>query len=916
MSSEPDLHLHGLNAQQRQAATAPSDYPVQVLAGAGTGKTELIARRFVHLLRQFRAQGIARPSERILVLTFTSDATISMRERINSSLLAYGEEALGPNVWIGNFHQVCLRLLRMNPLAVGLPPNFKIVGAVDQERLFTRLLTQVADGQMADLSALASRYGMPDEFPRQCLDLIHLERGPLDAIGSLLEPARVFALINRIKTAGLSPAQFWQEARIQSSRLTQFVATLPVPHDPALSKLENVIAKIQGWHQSLQGWAAPGWDPIAAAEEKATQAGKPATPSEYKKQVEGLGKLYLASKTFEPVAADPAWAAAMLGEESAAIDALAGLYLLYQDALLKAGSCDFDDLINVATRLLRETGLGPQVRAEFEAIIVDEFQDSNHSQLLLLEELCRPKASNLTVVGDAKQSIYAFRFAQPENLELIFRHQPPQPISLQTNYRSHPNILSAANHITTYLSDNPGSLLQTPDAEAPSTVEVDSRRVTMLSLDALLEPAEVDDASFTLMPKKKTKASVETVKPKAEPMDVQREREANFIAVEIVRLLEEEDYDFSQIAILVQSHGRAATLLSHLADFGIPAVRQKSQGFLGEPFCKDLLACLRLLRRLNDDTALLRLLQKKLSPRLLYQLRKMQKELKIPSLHSFCLLLADDTVTLSNCPQEICMALGDLARQLQKVRPLYKASDVPTALQHLVETLGLLNSSLPAWEQATQRLQLKTFEKLLWALAQTEGSQTRFESLMTTLEHYAANPTLDLPLTESAETLGNGEEAVKILTVHAAKGLEFPVVFAAYTASARAVSNQDTALIFDPQFGEKRGFGLILGKVQGRASVKTELYRKIWLEPRAVQERQRVFYVALTRAKERLYVIRGPQSFAWTQPENFPADVVEILSQTRDADYLAEYFQPDAKVIKDRLRVLQPALKAKRKEIS
>src|SRR5205085_3302626 len=74
--------LEGLNEQQLEAVMTPADEALQVLAGAGTGKTELISRRFVKLVKDFRASGISRPEERILVVTFTSEAALSMRRRI------------------------------------------------------------------------------------------------------------------------------------------------------------------------------------------------------------------------------------------------------------------------------------------------------------------------------------------------------------------------------------------------------------------------------------------------------------------------------------------------------------------------------------------------------------------------------------------------------------------------------------------------------------------------------------------------------------------------------------------------------------------------------------------------------------------------------------------------------------------
>jgi len=885
---EKDAYLQGLNPEQYAAATAPIDRPVQVLAGAGTGKTELISRRYIHLLRQLREKGVERPSEKILVLTFTKDAALSMRERISRNLQAHGEDALGPDVWIGNFHQICLRLIRSNPFLVGLPPAFKIWGTLDQQQVMEKLLAQVAHNQMSDLSFLAKQYDMSEAFPSAALSVQHLEKSPLESIPKLFDAHRVLGILNRIKTAGLSPKEFWEIARQQSQLLTRVLGAMPMPDDPKAPKLDRMIMKMQSWQAVLEGWADPSWDMLRNAEEKAELTGKAPTPAKYKEELKELSNHYFAPRTLEPMSPDSVLIDEIEQSENAAIDTLTGLYLLYQDALLKAGACDFDDIINFAIRMLRETPLGAWVRDEFEAVIVDEFQDSNNSQLLLLQALCRPGASNLTVVGDGKQSIYGFRFAQPENLDLVFQGSQPESIHLQTNYRSHAHILNAANFVTTDILGAGAKQALLPTAEAIVTKD---RRVTLLALDAEISVIEDEDASGFSVIAQTPKASSEKEKKQSEPLDLQREREANFIAIEIASLVENAQYQYSDMAILVQSHGRAEEMTHHLAQFGIPSVRQKTRGFLSLPLCQDLLACLRLLRRPHRDAPLIRLLQKKLNPQQLYCLRKAQKAVNSENMVSLYSFLGCEGTDLG-LHQEIRKAMADLIAQFEACRPLRMGVQTPAALQRLTEALALNDPVLSSTEQTERSLQLKTFKKLVWAICETEGRRCSFDALMTKLELYADDPSLDLPITESAENLGNGENAVKILTIHASKGLEFPVVFAAYTGSGKVTNRADNALLFDAQFGEKNGFGLMLGKIQGQKSFKPEVYRKIWQEPRAVQEHQRVFYVALTRAKERLYVIRGPKSFPWTDPDKFPYEGIRVLSQTHDAEYLAPYLNP------------------------
>ena len=122
------------------------------------------------------------------------------------------------------------------------------------------------------------------------------------------------------------------------------------------------------------------------------------------------------------------------------------------------------------------------------------------------------------------------------------------------------------------------------------------------------------------------------------------------------------------------------------------------------------------------------------------------------------------------------------------------------------------------------------------------------------------------------------ENAVQIMTIHAAKGLEFRAVLVAVTGSAQK-GGESAPLLFDPQFGQRPGFGLILGTFENSSTLKKELYRQMWEKPREEAEAKRVFYVALTRAMEKLVVFRGDKSESWTDPSHYPAEQLEIFDE-------------------------------------
>jgi superfamily I DNA/RNA helicase len=883
-----DRFLDGLNERQRDAVLTPIDEPLQVLAGAGTGKTELISRRFVKLVKDLRQKGIAQPEERVLVVTFTNDAAQGMRARIHQRLIDNGESGLGPDVWISTFHQFCMRLLRTHPLELGLAPDFSILNTLDQQVLFHRLMKGVLGGENQDLSALLQKAGLSTSIPDNILSLDSLRNCGLEDVETTLSTENVFGLINRIKTSGLSPLEFYEQATRQAVCLTERLKQLPVPHDPDAGKVENMLMKVEAWTDSLRPWAHSDWRPIAQAEQKAEKKGKTPTPANYKDEVKGLAEFYLVSRTFDPAFPDTAQMDQILTIELRVTAIVAAIYALYQEKLLQEKACDFDDLINHSIRLLEtRPDLRQRYQNRFEAVIVDEFQDSNGSQLRLLGLLVRECSKNLTVVGDEKQSIYAFRFAQPENLQLIFNGFPHKTVNLQTNYRSYPPVLAVANHLTDDITHDPKQRL----LPAEKNQLFEEPKVTWLNLDELVEK--------------------ENGKPGKRPIYEQKDREVRFIAVEIARLIQAGDCQFSDIAILVKSHGKADLVQQALAELGIPAIKQKNLGFFQEPVILDAMALLRLMCNLGDDLSLTRILQAKLNHRQLLKLVQLKAKLpKVegrarPGLFDACLHLRENPDAIPDFSSTLVEALGDLALHLRTLRKR-KARLAPVQLfLALAGSVGLIDPNTPEWLQKQQRVTLRMFENLLRLFGQSKPIQPTLDEVLEIIEQYAANPNQELPVKEEL----SGEDAVRIMTVFASKGLEFPVVFVAYTDLERH-RGDSSGLVFDPQYGDKAGFGLLLSKVNGLDNLKKEVYQSTWAKPRSATEAQRVFYVALTRAMRKLYVVRSDQAADWTSPDEYPQAWMDVLSETADESTLTDtYWDAETERLRETMIALQESKK-------
>lgn len=881
----PPSYLADLNPEQRQAVEAPRLEAVKVLAGAGTGKTKLIAHRFVKLVSELTALEIDRPQDRILTVTFTDEAAKELRSRIHQALLDMQLEGLGEEAYISTFHRFCMRVIKQHPETLGLPANFEILEPASTRKLFTRILEDIKCGTYADLTHVFNQYQLSDLIPADILSLERLKSLPLDGIAEFL--SRIPKLVNRIKSAGLSPREFQTLSSAQSTALSDCLKNLPLGEPFSGEAFDSIRTYCAAWKKALSGWAAESWNPLGI------ESGyNELKEKDYYSQIDFISKgLNLlkwtpGKKRYLPFMPDYTLLDEATDIEQQLIPVIAATYALYLYELKALGSVDFDGLIQGTIQLLSEhPTLRQYYQNYFEAIIVDEFQDSNGSELKLLKLLLKEAAPNLTVVGDEKQSIYGFRFSQRENMDLVFGQHSHTGIHLHTNYRSLPPILAVANKLTLSLSENNAAQqLRACDKHALK----ENPMVSWITLGVPIEPPPLKEGETYKKPRPEAIGSVKI-------------KEARFIAVEIARLVEEEGVSYGDIAILVKKHHKCEGLQAAMQALGIPSVRKKNMGFFQEAVIKDAMALMQLAATPEAETPLIRILQSKLSHQQLRQLTRIRRTLKADSLLETLSLLTSTeyqgywhTAPTTAFSPELITALENLAAEIETAAELAETVSPVELFRHLGRRLGLILPSEPPETQQQKFAHLKLFEKLIMQIEAGLGPSFSIEDVVAALEEYRSDT--DLPLPEpDADTRQN---AVQMMTVHGSKGLEFPVVFVAYSEEGRLPKLDDSRLLFDPQFQGKEGFGLIFSTGFGGGAVKKEVYKKIWHQPRLEEEEKRLFYVALTRAKERLYVLRAQQSFDWSGPEAYKTSSMVILNEM-DPDqgqYLKEtYWQREAK---------------------
>ncbi|HKC73202.1 MAG TPA: UvrD-helicase domain-containing protein, partial [Chloroflexota bacterium] len=427
-----------VNERQRQAIDHPCDRPLKVAAGPGTGKTHLLAERYLRLLTREGLQ----PRE-ILAITFTNRAAAEMRERV----VRYGRESGAvPRAldlvdgWIGTFHGICLRLVQEQPLAAGLHTSIATLDEMEKRRLRAALRQRLLDGdlcmpQAAEASG-SRRLGRGDRRERSPSahsagsqswgEASASERSPSPhcALRALLQPGQVCPGWSSGEAAcsggerrlsgpdwhpdetlllDLVADEFWRGVWATVDRLQDLLVT---PEEFGSGALARAAQRRDELHARLAGAIAPG-ERDRATQDLADYAALP-----------GLARV------------------------------VEVLYHAYLEELRRRGALDFPGQIMAAYRLLAENpDVQARYRAQFRHILVDEVQDTSGAQMKVVAALAAPGLCNVTVIGDQKQSIYGWRGARPENLAQI---QPVglggAEIGLQANYRSYQEILDVARH--------------------------------------------------------------------------------------------------------------------------------------------------------------------------------------------------------------------------------------------------------------------------------------------------------------------------------------------------------------------------------------------------------------------------------------------------------------------------------------
>ncbi|MET8563596.1 DNA helicase PcrA [Streptomyces flaveolus] len=479
---------------------------------------------------------------------------------------------------------------------------------------------------------------------------------------------------------------------------------------------------------------------------------------------------------------------------------LAQAYTLYQSRLREANALDFDDLIMTTVNLLRAfPDVAEHYRRRFRHVLVDEYQDTNHAQYALVRELVgtgehdedtppseydTPPAE-LCVVGDADQSIYAFRGATIRNI-LQFEEDYPDAttILLEQNYRSTQTILSAAN-----------AVIERNESRRPKNLWTNAGQGARIV--GYVADTEHD--------------------------------EAQFVAEEIDRLVDAGHARAGDVAVFYRTNAQSRVFEEIFIRVGLPYKVVGGVRFYERKEVRDVLAYLRVLANPEDSVPLRRILN--VPKRGIGE----RAEAMVDA------LAQRERISFPQALKRVDEAYGMAARStnavkrfntlMEDLRTIVESGAGPaTVLEAVLERTGYL-AELQASTDPQDETRIENLQEL--AAVALEFEQERGEGEQGTLSDFLEQVAL-VADSDQIPDEEDGDGVITLMTLHTAKGLEFPVVF---------LTGME-----DGVFPHMRALG----------------------ETKELEEERRLAYVGITRARERLYLTRSAMRSAWGQPSYNP----------------------------------------------
>ncbi|NMA86984.1 MAG: UvrD-helicase domain-containing protein [Tissierellia bacterium] len=781
--------MKNTNSQDRAIKTINKN--IAVNAGAGTGKTKVLTERFIYILENGDLEE-GKEIESIVAITFTKKATQEMKERIREEIQ---RKSLEDEKWrryykdmekanISTIHSFCGNILRENSIEAGIDPLFTVLDDVEGDKILQETILEIL------LKAI--------EEDQNTYNFIRLFGK--DNLNPIMEELK--AIYYKIRTVGISFKEVKSKtlATIDNIRVdlgdieyikNTFLYLMPI------SRKNSKIYKLQKddiWIKFSNGeYSNEELIPILEYlyDNIGTNKNETETIEELQRTIENISIIKEKENR---------WIYEI------ALDLLIEIDRKYSIKKEELGVLDYDDLQILTLGLFDNEIIKEEYQNKFRYIMVDEFQDTNELQKKIFYKLCSKESTldreNLFIVGDPKQSIYGFRGADLEVfydvMEDMENISGEGPIILEKNFRTVDTVLNMLNDLFEKLMGEKYNKLENHHvSENPIDVEI-------------LEKIDLE------------------IPPGISESEYNSYYESRLVASRIKELVEKEGYNYGDFALLFRATTIDYIYEDAFIEYNIPYYNISGRGFYNRQEIKDIINALKALSNRYDTIATIGLLRSPmigLSDKSIYWLLRYKEENLLNTMKK-------DIPYIGIEEQEKISTALVLLEELKIKKDLYGMYALVMELidrTYYEETLLLQEGGKQALANVYKFMDIvREFDRE--HSASIEDFIDYIEEVKNLEESQAKIETEDA-------------DVVKLMTIHKAKGLQFPVVV--IPQMARGFNYDKSSILFH----KKIGIGI-------KYEEKSPLFEIIKndLREKEGEENQRILYVAMTRAEKRLII--------------------------------------------------------------
>lgn len=910
------------------------DRNILVSAAAGSGKTAVLVERIIaRLTRETPPLNV----DQLLIMTFTEAAASEMKERIGAAIEAALEEdpenehlkkqsVLIHTAKIMTIHSFCSSVIRDHFHTIDLDPGFRVGEEGELTLLKQEVMKELLEDHYAEASEIFLKFvetfstGRDDsdlekhilkvyEFaesnpiPEQWLDeSIRIYKTGFEGETELSE--RLLSYVRKC-LHDIENDMKWASQICDTSNGPYMYRTTIQADMEFLQNLQkaSTYEEYYSGFQSFQGWKrmAANKDPLV---EKELADYVKDLRGNWKDKIDELKKQFFFQKP-EEMEKDLKSCYPVM---SVLVELTKEFCVRFAKKKAERNMIDFNDMEHFAIQILTRNENGTLVPSDvakeyqdkFEEVMVDEYQDSNLVQETIMNSVSRVSRGeyNIFMVGDVKQSIYRFRLSRPELFVEKFdtytlESSNCQRVDLHKNFRSRAEVLDFTNEIFfQIMRKEVGNVLY--DEKAALHVGASYGAAEGNETEILLIDTEVDE---------------ELLRSAGQPNG--RELEAKAIAERIHKLMKTQRVwdktqgcmraiKYSDIVILTRSlKGWADVFVKILKQEGIPAYTDSKEGYFGTLEIGWMMDYLKVLDNFRQDIPLASVMKSpfgKFTNEELAQIRANDPE------HRFY----EAVLCIAKKKEEECSELEKkvqrMYRTISSFRKRISYTSIHELLWEIMEETGYFQEilAMPGGEQRAANLEL--------LIVKAKGFEsTSYKGLFHFVRYVEQIREYDIDYGE-AEIQGEATNAVRILSIHKSKGLEFPVVIAAGMGKGFNMQDVSGDIVIHPDLG----IGVRAVDTEKRTGITTILRNLIQMETQIenLGEELRVLYVALTRAKEKL-ILTGTLKKAEEKLQKFgrrmgeqPLTFLELLGGRRYFDWILPVVQSHAHMKSVKMSVL------------